>query len=199
MRRRERVGRVPGRRVSCLDAIFFAEADTMSAGESRTAVTATSASGNATSALGSTNTMYKFKPKTPIRSFRDLEVYQKTLEGAVIFYKDVRPDLLKLKYDLLEGMTNCALSIPLFIAESHGMRFSDFKQAVATLEKAMRDCNKMIVYLEQAEGIYGTKISADLAEDLSRRYLDVRGKMFRLEKSWQKFRQADVQMAKFKK
>ncbi|MFA6273213.1 MAG: hypothetical protein WC673_01850 [Candidatus Paceibacterota bacterium] len=143
--------------------------------------------------------MYTFKPKKPIRSFRDLEVYQKTLEGAVIFYKDIRPELVKLKYDLLEGMTNCALSIPLFIAESHGMRFSDFKVAVVTLEKAMLGCNKMIVYLEQVAGIYGAKLSSDLIEDLSRRYMDVRGKMFRLEKSWQKFRQADAQISKFKK
>lgn len=143
--------------------------------------------------------MYTFKPKKPIRSFRDLEVYQRTLECAVIFYKDIRPGLVKLKYELIGGMTNCALSIPLFIAESHSMRFSDFRLAVSTLEKAMQDCNKMIVYLEQTTGIYGTKTSADLTDDLSRRYLDVRGKMFRLEKSWQKFRQASADTARFKK
>ena len=143
--------------------------------------------------------MYTFQPKKPIRSFRDLEVYQKTLEGAVLFSTSIKPELINLKYDLLEGMTNCALSIPLFIAESHGMRFSDFKLAVATLEKAMQGCNKMIVYLEQVAGIYGTKLSIDLIDDLSRRYMDVRGKMFRLEKSWQKFRQADVEMSKFKR
>lgn len=143
--------------------------------------------------------MYAFKPKKPIRSFRDLEVYQKTLECAVIFSTSIKPELVKLKYDLLEGMTNCALSIPLFVAESHGMRFSDFKLAIATIEKAMLSCNKMIVYLEQAIGIYGTKFPVDLADDLSHRYMDARGKMFRLEKSWQKFHQADAQMNKFKK
>ncbi|MDO8564768.1 MAG: hypothetical protein Q7R88_02110, partial [bacterium] len=100
---------------------------------------------------------------------------------------------------LLEGMTNCALSIPLYIAESHGMRFSDFKMAVATLEKAMQSCNKMVVYLEQAAGIYGNKIPVDMLLDISRRYMDVRGKMFRLEKSWQKFRQSDQNLAKLKK
>ena len=117
----------------------------------------------------------------------------------MLFSTDIKPQLVKFQYDLLEGMTNCALSIPLFIAESHGMRFSDFKVAVVTLEKAMLGCNKMIVYLEQVAGIYGTKLSIDLIEDLSRRYMDSRGKMFRLEKSWQKFRQADAQMSKFKR
>lgn len=128
-----------------------------------------------------------------------MEVYQKTLECAVIFSTDIKPQLAKLHYDLLEGMTNCALSIPLYIAESHGMRFSDFKTAVATLEKAMQGCNKMVVYLEQAAGIYGGKIPTDMLLDISRRYMDVRGKMWRLEKSWQKFRQSDQNLAKLKK
>ncbi len=143
--------------------------------------------------------MFKFTPKKPIRSFRDLEVYQKTLECAVIFSTDIKPQLAKQHYDLLEGMTNCALSIPLYIAESHSMRFSDFKQAVATLEKAMQGCNKMVVYLEQSAGIYVGKIPTDMLLDISRRYMDVRGKMWRLEKSWQKFRQADQNLAKLKR
>ncbi|PIQ69143.1 MAG: hypothetical protein COV91_00350, partial [Candidatus Taylorbacteria bacterium CG11_big_fil_rev_8_21_14_0_20_46_11] len=110
--------------------------------------------------------MYKFQPKKPIRSFRDLEVYQKTLECAVIFSTDIKPQLAKQHYDLLEGMTNCALSIPLYIAEAHGMRFSDFKLAVATIEKSMLGCNKMVVYLEQSAGIYGNKIPTDMLLDI---------------------------------
>lgn len=143
--------------------------------------------------------MWQFKPKKPIRSFRDLEVYQKTLDCSVVYATDIRPKLVQLKYDLLEGMTNCALSIPLYIAEAHGMRFSDFKVAIQTLEKGMLGCNKMIVYLEQVKGIYGKQFIGDLLDELSGRYMDLRGKMFRLEKSWQKFRQADQNLAKLKK
>jgi hypothetical protein len=143
--------------------------------------------------------MYTFKPKKPIRSFRDLEVYQKTLECAVIFSKEIKPKLAKLNYDLLDGMTNCALSIPLYIAEAHGLRFSDFKVAISTLEKAMLGCNKMIVYMEQTGGIYGKDLQMDLLDDISKRYMDTRGKMWRLEKSWQKFRQADQNLARLKK
>ncbi len=88
-------------------------------------------------------------------------------------------------------MIHCALSIPLQIAESHSLRFSDFALAVATLEHAMQGCNKMIVYLEQALGLYGSAFDAGLMDDVSRRYLDVRGKMFRLEKSWKTYRQEE--------
>jgi len=131
-----------------------------------------------------------FRPKRPVRSFRDLEVYQKPMECAVIVIKELQPILVKQKFPFLENMINCGLSIPLFIAESHSLRFSDLSLAIATLEKAMLSCNKMIVYLEQSLGIYGGKIPLDLVEDLMRRYIEVRGKMFRLEKSWQKFKQA---------
>lgn len=59
----------------------------------------------------------------------------------------------KDKFPLVEGMQNCALSIPFHIAEAHGMHFSNFDRAVAILESAMQGCNKMIVYLEQAQGL----------------------------------------------
>jgi len=134
------------------------------------------------------NNKRQFFPKKPVRSFRDLEVYQKMMECSVILVKDIRPVLVKLKYPFLENMVNCAMSIPLYIGESHSLRFSDFKLAVATLEKAMTGCNKMIIYLEQAVGIYGAKIKIDLAEDLMRRYIETRGRIFRLEKSWKKYR-----------
>lgn len=130
----------------------------------------------------------KFQPRKPVRSFRDLEVYQKTVECAVIISKNLEPKLKRLKYIFNDNLVACAMAIPLYVAESHSLRFSDFKMAVATLEKAMLSCNKMIVYLEQAVGLYGAKLDVDLVEDLMRRYIDVRGKMFRLEKSWQRYR-----------
>ncbi len=133
----------------------------------------------------------KFQPRKPVRSFRDLEVYQKTVECAVIIAKNLEPKLKRLKYIFSDNLTACAMTIPLCVAESHSLRFSDFKLAVATLERAMLSCNKMIVYLEQAIGLYGAKLEVELAEDLMRRYIDVRGKMFRLEKSWQKYRAND--------
>src|SRR3989344_7519500 len=73
----------------------------------------------------------KFSPKRAVRSFRDLEVYQQTLQCSVLISKNVMPILAKEKFPLVEGMQNCALSIPLFVAESHGMRFSNFELAVA--------------------------------------------------------------------
>ena len=125
--------------------------------------------------------------RKPVRSFRDLEVYQQTLAASVIVVKDIRPELAQLEFPFLEGIVNCAMSIPLWISEGHSIRFGDHKLGLRLLEQAMAGCNKMIIYLEQVKGIYGSKIDQDLIDDLVRRYADARGKIFRLEKAWQKF------------
>ena len=158
---------------------------------------------------------WKFYPKKPMRSFRDLEVYAKTLECAVAIASHVRaaiPD-----FPELQGTLNCALSVPLWIAEAHSLRFADKKGSILLLERAMAGCNKEIVYLEEAVGIYG-RPGADVAlalsskpkdkkgkdpkgkndlstgtldpnfvNDLIKKYLDVRGKIFHLEQSWKKW------------
>lgn len=129
----------------------------------------------------------RYSPKKAVKSFRDLEVYQKMLECSVLVGAELVPILKKDKFPLVEGLQNCALGIPMLIAEAHGMRFSDFEKAVATLEGAMRGCNKMIVYLEQAEGL-AHNVDDVFLQDLIGRYLQTRGKMLRLEQAWQKFR-----------
>jgi 23S rRNA-intervening sequence protein len=130
-----------------------------------------------------------FQPKKPVHTFRDLEVYQKAMDCAVLVSKDISPKLVRLKYPMLENMVNCALSIPLYIGEGHSMRFDSFAAGIALLEKAMAGCNKMIVYLEQVKGLYGIKLDGGLLDDLIGRYVEARSKMFRLSKSWKKFHQ----------
>jgi len=133
------------------------------------------------------NMKNNYSYKKPVRSFRDLEVYQKTLEASVIIVKNIKPRLARLRFPFTEGIVNCAMSVPLWISEAHSIRFGDHKLGLRLLEQAMAGCNKMIVYLEQAKGMYGSKLEPDLMDDLIRRYADVRGKIFRLEKSWQKW------------
>ncbi|PJC49231.1 hypothetical protein CO033_02645 [Candidatus Nomurabacteria bacterium CG_4_9_14_0_2_um_filter_32_10] len=133
-----------------------------------------------------------FTPRKPVRSFRDLEIYQKTLQCSVLVVKDLVPTLQKLKYSFEENMVNCAMSVPLFISEAHSLRFASFEGGVMLLEKSMAGCNKMIVYLEQMKGVYGSKINADLIDDLIGTYSDSRTKSFHLEKSWKRFKTSEL-------
>lgn len=135
-------------------------------------------------------TYYKkpFVPKKPVRTFRDLDVYQKPLECAVLISTDIAPQLAKNKYPYAERLTDCAMAVPLLVAEAHSLRFADFALGVGYLEKAMSASNKMVVYLEHAKGLCGSKFDMGLVDDLIGRYVLVRTKMFHLEKSWKKFR-----------
>ena len=131
--------------------------------------------------------MRRYTPKKPVFRFTDLEVYQKTMAASVIIIKDLKAHLTELAYPFVELIVNCAMNLPLQISEAHSMRFGNHDHALELMEKAMANCNKMVVYLDQIRGIYGDKVSPDLLEDLIRRYQDVRGKIFRLAKAWQKF------------
>lgn len=130
----------------------------------------------------------QFTPKKPVRTFRDLEVYQKTIECSVLISKNIAPALAKQKYAFAERLIDCAMSAPLLIAEAHSLRFADFALAVGFLEKAMSASNKMAVYLEHAKGLYGSKLDAGLIDDIVDRYANCRIKMFRLEQSWKRYR-----------
>lgn len=136
------------------------------------------------------HTSRQFSPKKVVRSFRDLDVYRITIECATLITKDVAPHLMRTKYPFADRVHEQALSIPLFVAEAHSIRFADFARGVGYLEKAMASCNKMTVYLEHTAALYSEKFDIGLIDELIKRYADARGKMFRLEKAWKKFRPA---------
>lgn len=137
--------------------------------------------------------MYKYNPKTsfrprkPVRSFRDLEVYQNALDGAVVIAKTFLPILEKVQYPLRDDMIRTSLEVPRFIAEAHSARFESNFAGIALLEKAMAGCNKMIVYLEQVRGIYPEAVDPNLCEDTIKKYTYNRTKIFHLEKAWKRW------------
>lgn len=129
----------------------------------------------------------QFTPRKPVKTFRDLDIYQQTMNCAVIVVKNVRPKLVTLKYPFLEGVVDCSMNVPLSIGEAHSIRFGDFTKGLALLEKAMSGCNKMIIYLEHSKGMYGSKLDADILDELIARYAEARTKTFHLEQSWKKW------------
>lgn len=84
-------------------------------------------------------------------------------------------------------MVRTSLEIPRVIAEAHSIRFESNLQGIALLEKAMADCNKMVVYVEQARGIYPQDFDGGLCEDAIRNYAYNRTKIFRLQAAWRKW------------
>lgn len=128
----------------------------------------------------------RFRPRRPVRSFRDLEVYQKALEGAVMTAKNILPLLKEQEYPMEKEMLKTALEIPCFISEAHSARFEE-RSGLELLNQAMSGCNKMVVYLEQTRDIYSDKIERVLVEELIKKYIYNRRKLFNLYKAWKRF------------
>lgn len=135
------------------------------------------------------NYQKSYYPKRPVKSFQDLEVYQKLLAVCVAVVKNLTADKPKggEDGDLAGKLKECVLSLPRFVAMAHSLRFADSQKAVETLEEAMLNCNLAVVYLEQYRDIYNTTIEADFFEEQIKTLLSTRMKVMRLQMSWKKF------------
>ncbi len=128
-----------------------------------------------------------FRIKKPIRSFRDLEVYQRANEAATEIITKIIPLLGEGNSPIKDKLVECCLKIPESIAVAHSRRFEKGDEA-GFLEDALEGCNKAVVYLEQARDIYIKDIEGRaVCEDLIKRYILERRKIFNLYKAWQKF------------
>ena len=86
-----------------------------------------------------------------------------------------------------EKLVDCCLKIPESIATAHSHRFETGEE-LKFLEDALEGCNKAVVYLEQVRDIFIKEIEGRaLCDDLIKRYILVRRKIFNLYKAWKKF------------
>ena len=127
-----------------------------------------------------------YYPKRPVKSFQDLEVYQKLLAISVALAKRIKS----------EKVTTLALNLPVKVATAHSLRFGDKAKAIQDLEDIMLDCNVLVVYLEQyrdlentgGKGKTGTgTIEPEFFEEQIKNLLTARMKILHLQMSWKKF------------
>jgi len=83
--------------------------------------------------------------KKPIRSFRDLEVYQNTYRASVVVMTKIIPKLPDSeKYDLKDQLSRSCKAIPRLVAEGYAKRHqkAGFQKY---LDDAMAECNETII------------------------------------------------------
>lgn len=125
---------------------------------------------------------HQYYPKRPVKSFQDLEVYQKTLGLAVEIVKRIQS-----RSEIGQSLRRTVLAIPRLIATSHSLRFGNPAQAIENLEKTMLNCNLAVYYLELFRDLINKKVEPEYFEEQIKEYLRVRGKIMRLQRSWLKF------------
>lgn len=124
-------------------------------------------------------TFQKFSPRRPIKSFQDLEVYQKLLAVSVAVAKRINN----------QKIIDVALELPVKIARAHSVRFSDKKRAIEILEDVMLGINILIVYLDQYRDIENKDIELEFFEEQINSLSVCRWKVMHLARSWEKFSQ----------
>lgn len=136
--------------------------------------------------------------KKPVKSFMDLEIYQKALEASVAVANSLtknnppaggkkNKELPEAENLIIHNMLPCALGLPHLIAEAHSYRFGSGTDCLVLLEKAMVNCNKMMVYLEQVRDICQTGLEHEFFEELIKKYLYIRRKTLNLQRVWKKY------------
>lgn len=125
---------------------------------------------------------------SPIRSFRDLEVYQNTYDGMLKVMKQV---ILVLpsneKFDLVDQLSRSCKAIPRLIAEGYAKRHQKmgFQKY---LDDAMAECNETIVSLEQCRDLY--RVDPSLIGSLVVIYDQSARQLYRLSQAWSKFKRS---------
>ncbi|MBM3208779.1 hypothetical protein FJZ40_00595 [Candidatus Shapirobacteria bacterium] len=146
--------------------------------------------------------MTYYYPKRPVKSFQDLEVYQKSYNLAIEIVRRVTADIARssaetkdksqttaaeIATEITKNLMGVVLEIPKLIASAHSVRFGQSEQAVELLEKAMLYCNLAVVNLEKYRDLVNQKIETEFFEEQIKEYLRTRGKIMRLQRSWLKF------------
>jgi len=122
----------------------------------------------------------------PIRSFRDLVVYQETYDLCIRVAKEVLPKLpAREKYDLVDQLSRSSKAIPRLIAEGYAKRHqkAGFQKY---LDDAMAECNETIVSLEQCHDIFD--LNKGLIDELVAAYDKSGRQIYRLAEAWTNFK-----------
>jgi len=129
--------------------------------------------------------------KKPIRSFKDLRVYQITYRAAITVMTKIVPKLPDdEKSGLKKQLSNACKSIPALIAEGYAKKHQK-KHFQRYLDDAMGESNEMITHLSFCKDIYGKYIKYiedGLCDRLIEIY-DIAGRqLYTLAKKWTNFK-----------
>jgi len=126
--------------------------------------------------------------KKPIRSYKDLDVYQNAYKASMQVMKIILPKLPDSeKYDLKDQLSRSCKAIPRLIAEGYAKKHqkAGFQKY---LDDARAESNETGVSLEQVKDLY-LKNESDikLCEELIDIYDKISRQLYKLKESWNNF------------
>jgi len=122
----------------------------------------------------------------PIKSFRDLEVYQNSYKGSILIATRILPKLPdNEKFDLKDQLSRSTKAIPRLIAEGYAKKHQKFGFQ-KYIDDAMAESNETIVGLEHVKDIYGIEVK--LCNQLIDLYDKTARQLFKLGQAWNYFK-----------
>ncbi len=126
--------------------------------------------------------------RTPIRSFRDLEVYQNTYSASIEIISKIVPKLPRTEqHDLADQLRRSAKAVPRLIAEGYSKKHQK-KGFQKYLDDAMAESNEIIVSLSHARDLYSGYIDPKLCENLIDLYDKSSRQLYNLGTKWRDFK-----------
>ncbi|MFA5318573.1 MAG: four helix bundle protein [Patescibacteria group bacterium] len=123
----------------------------------------------------------------PIRTFRDLYVYQNLYKAMVIVHTKIVPSLPKEeKFDLADQMKRASKSAPALIAEGFTKRYQP-KHWHRYLEDSSGEANEMIHHLSVCVDVYPQYIDVQLCKETIDLYDLSCRQLSKLDQSWKNF------------
>lgn len=127
--------------------------------------------------------------RKPIKSFRDLEVYQNSYKASVIVATKLLPKLPESeKFDLKDQLSRSTKAVPRLIAEGYAKKHQKFGFQ-KYIDDAMAEANETIVGLEHIKDIYGIEI--ELCNELIEIYDKTARQLYKLGQAWNNFKKND--------
>ncbi|MFZ2146630.1 MAG: four helix bundle protein [Sedimentisphaerales bacterium] len=127
--------------------------------------------------------------RKPIRSFRDLEVYQNSYAASIEVITKVVPKLPKEEQnDLDSQLRRSSKAIPRLIAEGYSKKHQK-KGFQKYLDDALAESNEIIVSLSHVRDLYSRFVDPGLSERLIDTYDKSSRQIYNLAKSWRDFKE----------
>jgi len=135
----------------------------------------------------------KFRVKSSIKTFRDLEVYRQTTQLSADIFQFELPETVKMRKKLSEEtriLYELSKNVPRLIAECYGDKFSNFNLAMQKLEKSMQIISNIIAKIDfLVATLNAVRASHEKSEKLTeilKKYQRQRTKILNLKNAWDK-------------
>lgn len=129
----------------------------------------------------------KFRVRTPVRTFRDLEVYQETTKlAAQIFNLKLPAKYKEEATEEIQNLKQMAKVVPKLIVESYNDKFNDFKMADKKLEIASQTINLIVAKLDFLSALIENEEFRISLFEILKRYQRVKFRIINLKRAWER-------------